>query len=102
MGVTVIVKRCVLSAAAVLSAQAITGLPVLSSQSVSSTPQPHSIGASTGVTLVAPPRSVTDDYYGVKVVDAYRYMENSKDTAVLAWMKGQADYTSATLAAIPG
>jgi prolyl oligopeptidase len=47
-------------------------------------------------------RLVTDDYYGTKVIDPYRYMENLKDTTVLRWMKAQADFTSATLAAIPG
>ncbi len=51
---------------------------------------------------VAPVRPVTDDYYGTKVVDTYRYMENLKDPEVQAWMKAQNDYTRATLARIPG
>lgn len=51
---------------------------------------------------VAPVRPVTDDYYGTKVVDSYRYMENLKDPEVQAWMKGQNDYTRAALARIPG
>ena len=51
---------------------------------------------------VAPVRPVTDDYYGSKVVDPYRYMENLKDPEVQGWMKAQNDYTRAMLARIPG
>jgi len=50
----------------------------------------------------APVRPVTDDYYGVKVADPYRYMENLKDPEVQAWMKAQNDYARAVLAGIPG
>jgi prolyl oligopeptidase len=51
---------------------------------------------------VAPVRPVSDEYYGAKIVDPYRYMENLRDPEVQAWMKAQNDYTRATLAAIPG
>jgi prolyl oligopeptidase len=51
---------------------------------------------------VAPARAVTDDYWGTKVLDPYRYMENLTDPEVLAWIKGQNDYTRATLARLPG
>jgi prolyl oligopeptidase len=51
---------------------------------------------------VAPVKPVTTDYYGTKVVDPYRYMENLKDPKVQAWMKAQNDYTRAVLARIPG
>jgi prolyl oligopeptidase len=51
---------------------------------------------------VAPVKSVTDDYYGTKVVDPYRYMENLKEPEVQAWIKAQNDYTRAALASIPG
>ncbi len=40
----------------------------------------------------APVRPVTDDYYGTKVVDPYRWME-SKDEETVAWMKAQGRYT---------
>jgi prolyl oligopeptidase len=50
----------------------------------------------------APVRPVTDDYFGTKIVDNYRYMENLKDPEVQKWMKAQADYTRATLDALPG
>jgi prolyl oligopeptidase len=51
---------------------------------------------------VAPVRPITDDYFGTKVVDPYRYMENLKDPEVQSWIKAQSDYTNATLAAIAG
>jgi prolyl oligopeptidase len=50
----------------------------------------------------APVKPVTTEYYGTKVVDPYRYMENLKDPEVQAWMKGQNAYTRAELAKIPG
>lgn len=51
---------------------------------------------------VAAVRPVTDEYFGVKVADPYRYMENLKDPEVAAWFKGQNDYTRSVLARIPG
>lgn len=51
---------------------------------------------------VAPVRPVNEVYYGNKVVDPYRYMENLKDPEVQAWFKAQNDYTRAVLASIPG
>jgi prolyl oligopeptidase len=51
---------------------------------------------------VAPVRPVTDDYYGTKIVDDYRYMENLKDPGVQSWLKNEDAYTRATLAATPG
>jgi prolyl oligopeptidase len=51
---------------------------------------------------VAPVRAVTDDYYGTKITDNYRYMENLKDPEVQEWFKNQDAYTRATLASIPG
>src|SRR5271168_1963946 len=49
-----------------------------------------------------PVREVTDDYFGTKVVDPYRWLESQKDPEVVAWMKAQNDRTRAILAAIPG
>jgi prolyl oligopeptidase len=51
---------------------------------------------------VAPVRDVVEDYYGTKVADPYRYMENLKDAEVDAWFKAQNDYTRSVLAKIPG
>ena len=50
---------------------------------------------------VAPVRPVTTDYYGTKVVDNYRYMENLGDAEVQAWMKSQAQHTRSVLDALP-
>jgi prolyl oligopeptidase len=56
--------------------------------------------------VAAPPvaavRPVTDEYFGVKVVDRYRYLEDLKNPEVVAWFKEQNDYTRAVLAKIPG
>lgn len=50
----------------------------------------------------APVRPVIDDYFGVKIPDPYRYMENLEDPEVAAWMKAQNDYTRAELSRIDG
>jgi prolyl oligopeptidase len=49
-----------------------------------------------------PVRNVTDEYFGTKVVDPYRWLENTADPEVAAWMKAQNDYTREQLARIPG
>ena len=51
---------------------------------------------------VAPVRNVVDDYFGTKVTDPYRYMENLKDPEVQAWLKAQNNYARSVLAGIPG
>lgn len=50
---------------------------------------------------VAPVRPVSDDYFGTRVVDAYRYMEDLQDPEVQAWIKAQAGHARATLDALP-
>jgi prolyl oligopeptidase len=50
----------------------------------------------------APIRPVTDDYFGTKVVDNYRWMEDLQDPEMQRWMRAQADYTRASLDALPG
>ena len=47
-------------------------------------------------------RAVVDDYYGTKVSDPYRYMEDLASPEVQAWFKAQNDYTRSVLAQIPG
>ena len=49
-----------------------------------------------------PVREVVDDYFGTKVTDPYRWLENSKDPEVIAWVKAQNDYARAIFAGIPG
>jgi len=55
-------------------------------------------------TAVRPPATkkvpVTDAYYGVKVVDDYRWLENPKDRAVVRWVDEENRYTRAYLDAI--
>jgi len=51
---------------------------------------------------VAPVRPVTDTFFGQQVVDPYRYLEDQKSPEVVAFMRGQADYTRAVLDSIPG
>jgi prolyl oligopeptidase len=51
---------------------------------------------------VAPLRPITDTYFGQQVVDPYRYLEDQKSPEVVAFMRGQADYTRAVLDSIPG
>ena len=75
----------------------------------------YSIGVSLAILLftgcllaqvAAPPvaavRPVTDDYFGTKVTDNYRWMEDMKSPELADWMKAQNDYTRAKLDAIPG
>ena len=50
----------------------------------------------------APVKDVTDDYYGTKIVDPYRWMESSKDPEFQTWLKAQAEHTQAVLRLIPG
>jgi prolyl oligopeptidase len=51
---------------------------------------------------VAPVRPVTDTYFGTKVVDNYRWMEDLKSPEVQKWMNGQAAYTKDYLSKLPG
>jgi prolyl oligopeptidase len=44
---------------------------------------------------------ITDEYFGTKVVDEYRNLENLKDTETINWMKRQADYTDSVLKDLP-
>ncbi len=51
---------------------------------------------------VAPVRTVTETYFGQKVNDPYRWLENQRSDESKAWMRAQADYTRATLDGLPG
>ena len=46
-------------------------------------------------------RPVTDEYHGIKVVDEYRWLEESGSPAVKAWTEAQNKYTRAFLDALP-
>jgi prolyl oligopeptidase len=49
-----------------------------------------------------PVREVTEDYFGTKVTDPYRWLENTSDPEVAAWLKAQNEVTREALAKIPG
>ena len=49
-----------------------------------------------------PKHEVTDTYFGTKISDPYRWLEDLKSPEVSAWMKAQNDYTRAMLERIPG
>ena len=51
---------------------------------------------------VAAARPISENFYGMEVVDDYRYMENLKDPEVQSWFKRQNDYTRAVLGNLPG
>ena len=50
---------------------------------------------------LAPVRPVTDEYFGTKITDPYRWME-SMDAETVEWMKAQGRYTRSVLDSIPG
>jgi len=49
-----------------------------------------------------PIREVTDTYFGTKINDPYRWLEDLNSPEVAAWMKAQNDYTRSLLDRIPG
>jgi len=50
---------------------------------------------------LAPSTSATDQYFGVKITDEYRNLENLKDTHTIVWMKSQTDYANTVINTIP-
>jgi prolyl oligopeptidase len=51
---------------------------------------------------VARVEPVTDDYFGDKITDNYRWMENPKDPDWLPFLKAENDHTRGVIDAIPG
>lgn len=45
----------------------------------------------------APSKPIIDEYFGVKIIDEYRNLENLKDSVTLKWMKSQTDYANSIL-----
>ncbi len=45
--------------------------------------------------------NVTDDHFGTKVLDPYRWMEDQKSDEMQKWMRAQADYTTEYLKKLP-
>src|SRR6266478_6178817 len=44
-----------------------------------------------------PVHEVTDTYFGAKIADSYRWLEDLRSPGVISWMKMQNDYTRAVL-----
>jgi len=59
---------------------------------------------STSATRLPPTRKepVTDTYFGTRVEDDYRWIENADSPEVKGWLKSQADYSNDVLGHIPG
>ncbi len=51
---------------------------------------------------VAPSKPVTEDYFGTKITDHYRNLENLEDPEVQKWFKAQGSYAEHILENIPG
>lgn len=49
-----------------------------------------------------PQRPVADTYFGKRVVDNYRWLEDTNSPEVQAWFRAQGNYTQQTLDQIPG
>ena len=62
----------------------------------------HALPAQTLKQPVAPVRNVADTYFGQKVDDPYRWLEDQKSAESTQWMRGQADYARAKLDGLPG
>lgn len=59
------------------------------------------IHAQISVPMTAPAREVTDEYFGTRIVDPYRWMETPKSQELGDWMKAQNDYARAYLDRLP-
>ena len=51
---------------------------------------------------VFPPSGTSDTFFGTRVDDPYRALENEKDGAVASWMKAHAEHARKTLDSLPG
>jgi prolyl oligopeptidase len=51
---------------------------------------------------VTPVRPVTDEYFGTKVIDPYRWLEDRKSAETQTWIEAQNKYTQSILASLPG
>ena len=51
---------------------------------------------------LAPKQPTVDEYFGQKIEDPYRNLENLKDSTVIHWLKAQKTYADSVLQSIPG
>jgi len=59
------------------------------------------VGSAEQTPPVAPQRPVVNDYFGTKVVDPYRWMEDGKSDEFVSWLKAEGGRARDTLDAIP-
>lgn len=83
-------------------AMAVAEVTGLLSQSPSPGSQSVSTSAVPSTFPIAEVKLVTEENFGTKVADPYRYIEDLKDPEVQPWFKGQNNYTRAALDRIPG
>jgi prolyl oligopeptidase len=50
---------------------------------------------------LAPMRPVTNSYFGIEVVDPFRWMEEAASPEMRQWMKAESDYARAALEGLP-
>lgn len=50
---------------------------------------------------LAPSKPITEDYFGTKIVDEYRNLEDLEDPLTINWMQSQTNYTNSILNQIP-
>lgn len=51
---------------------------------------------------IAPVREVTDNYFGTRIADPYRWMEDMRNPELQSWMRAHADHSRTTLDRLPG
>ncbi len=68
--------------------------------------QNHNSSPSSAMNIPKPPETkqqpVTDDYFGQKVVDPYRWLEDGSTPETQQWVSGQLAYTRSILDKLPG
>src|SRR5690349_216148 len=68
--------------------------------------QDHTSGTTSLAPVAKPPATkqqpVTDDYFGTKVVDPYRWLEHGSSAETQQWVSEQLAYTRGVLDKLPG
>lgn len=103
-------KSCLRAAAAAVLTVALSGCatppppapPPAPVRPVAPPPPPPQVIAGVTVPRPLPPQPVVDELWGTSLSDPYRFVENTADPAVQAWMKSQADATGRIFERMPG
>ena len=62
---------------------------------------PWAVAAATATLPQTPIREVKEEHFGTEVSDPYRWLEDTKNPEVVAWLKAENDYTRAVLDSLP-